>query len=188
MGTFIGYCRVSTTDQNEDAQVGALQAAGCTTIRVEKKSGTTTKGRTELATVLAFIHAGDTLVVTRIDRLARSVGDLADIMRTLEAKGAGLKATEQPVNTTTPEGRAFLGMLSVFVQFETEIRKERQMEGIAAAKQRGVYKGRPAKLSVGKVRELRAAGIGASKIAKQLGIARASVYRLLSSEAETKGV
>jgi DNA invertase Pin-like site-specific DNA recombinase len=92
---------------------------------------------------LDFVQAGDVLTVTRIDRLARSIGDLQDIVRELRAKGVALKATEQPIDTTTAAGKAFLDMLGVFAEFETNLRKERQLEGIAAAKARGVYKGRP---------------------------------------------
>ncbi len=106
-----GYARVSTTDQDLSIQVAALKAAGCEPIRTEKKSGTSTTGRTELAILLDFIQSGDTLVVTRIDRLARSMGDLQDIVRALKAKGANLKATEQPIDTGTAAGKAFLDML-----------------------------------------------------------------------------
>lgn len=92
--TVIGYARVSTTDQNLDVQEGALRAAGCDLIRLEKRTGTTTAGREELRTVLDFLRSGDVLMVTRIDRLARSIGDLQDIVRAVKAKGATLKATE----------------------------------------------------------------------------------------------
>src|SRR4029077_6871744 len=97
----IGYARVSTSDQDLTIQLAALNAAGCEVIRQEKANGTTTAGRQELKTVLEFIRAGDTLVVTRIDRLARSISDLQDIVRTLRTKGAALRATEQPIDTTT---------------------------------------------------------------------------------------
>ena len=181
MGTVIGYARASSTTQDVAIQVEALKAAGCTIIRSEKRSGTTTEGRTELATVLDFIRAGDVLVVTRIDRLARSIADLAAIVRTLEGKGAALKATEQPIDTSTAAGRAFLQMLGVFAEFETAIRRERQLEGIAKAKAEGVYKGRPPSIRADQVRGLRNQGMGASAIAAQLGISRASVYRLLEA-------
>src|SRR6266571_1888904 len=94
--TAFGYARVSTNDQDLTVQVVALKAAGCDVIRSEKVSGTSTAGRVELATLLEFIRKGDTLVVTRIDRLARSIGDLQDIVRGLRARSASLKATEQP--------------------------------------------------------------------------------------------
>ena len=181
MATY-GYARVSTTDQDLSIQVAALKAAGCEPIRTEKKSGTSTTGRTELAILLDFIQAGDTLVVTRIDRLARSMGDLQDIVRALKAKGANLKATEQPIDTGTAAGKAFLDMLGVFAEFETNLRRERQLEGIAKAKAAGVYagKGRPASTPTTKVKELHEQGMGPSAIAKALGISRMSVHRALN--------
>jgi DNA invertase Pin-like site-specific DNA recombinase len=173
-----GYARVSTTDQDLSVQLDALKAAGCQVIRQEKASGTTREGRSELATLLEFIREGDALVVTRIDRLARSIGDLQDIVRTLKAKGATLKATEQPIDTSTAAGKAFLDMLGVFAEFETNLRRERQMEGIAKAKAEGVYKGRKPSINAKAIEELRAQGLGATEIAKRLGIGRASVYRV----------
>ncbi len=177
--TRIGYARVSTTDQNTAIQADALRAAGCSVIREEKASGTTTSGRTELATVLEFLRKGDVLVVTRIDRLARSIGDLQTIVATLKAKGAALECTEQPVNTGTAAGKAFLDMLGVFAEFETNLRKERQLEGIARAKAEGVYTGRKPTIDADEVRRLTAEGVGASELAKRLNISRASVYRIL---------
>jgi DNA invertase Pin-like site-specific DNA recombinase len=177
----IGYARASTVDQDLDIQLAALKAAGCHPIRAEKRSGTSTQGREELKTILNFIRDGDELVVTRIDRLARSIGDLQDIVRALKAKGAALKATEQPIDTSTAAGKAFLDMLGVFAEFETNLRRERQLEGIAAAKQRGVYKGRPATIDAKQVIKLKAQGLGATAIAEQLGIGRASVYRLMEA-------
>lgn len=178
--TVIGYARVSTSDQNLEIQEAALRAAGCQVIRAEKRSGTTTSGRTELQTVLDFLGGGDVLMVTRIDRLARSIGDLQDIVRAVKAKGAGLKATEQPIDTSTAAGKAFLDMLGVFAEFETNLRKERQLEGIAKAKAAGVYKGRKPTVDVVRVRALQQEGLGPSAIAKTLGIGRASVYRALA--------
>ena len=180
MSSFIGYARVSTEDQDCAIQEAALQAAGCTVIRSEKKSGTSREGRTELETVLSFLRAGDTLTVTRIDRLARSLHDLESIVRELKAKGVHLKAIEQPVDTSTPAGNAFLQMLGVFAEFETALRRERQMEGIAKAKGAGVYKGRKPSVDAARVRELRKAGMGPSAIAKELKVGRTSVYRALS--------
>jgi DNA invertase Pin-like site-specific DNA recombinase len=179
--TAIGYARVSTTDQNLQLQESALRAAGCDVIRSEKRSGTTTAGRDELRTVLDFLRKGDTLTVTRIDRLARSIGDLQDIVRTVKAKGASLKAIEQPIDTSTAAGKCFLDMLGVFAEFETNLRRERQLEGIADAKARGVYKGRKASIDPDKVRQMNADGMGPSAIAKALKIGRASVYRVLGS-------
>ena len=178
--TKFGYARVSTADQDLSIQMDALKAAGCTTIRAEKQSGTTTEKRAELRTLLDFIREGDELVVTRIDRLARSVGDLQFIVRELKAKGATLRATEQPIDTGTAAGKAFLDMLGVFAEFETNLRRERQMEGIKKAKAAGVYQGRKASIDVDQVRVLRDSGKGATEIARALRIGRASVYRVLA--------
>jgi DNA invertase Pin-like site-specific DNA recombinase len=175
-----GYARVSTTDQDLSIQRDALKAAGCDVIRSEKVTGTTREGRTELATLLDFMREGDGLVVTRIDRLARSVGDLQDIVRAIKAKGASLKATEQPIDTSTAAGKCFLDMLGVFAEFETNLRRERQMEGISKAKAAGVYKGRKPSIDPQQVRVL-----SATDIAKPLKIGRASVYRLLGEAAAT---
>ena len=179
--TVIGYARVSTVDQDLEIQEAALKAAGCEVIRSEKRTGTTTAGREELRTVLDFLRKGDVLMVTRIDRLARSIGDLQDIVRALKVKGAALRATEQPIDTSTAAGKCFLDMLGVFAEFETNLRKERQLEGISAAKARGVYKGRPPSIEAAKVAALKAEGLGATEIAKRLGVGRASVYRVLST-------
>jgi DNA invertase Pin-like site-specific DNA recombinase len=119
-----------------------------------------TAGREELRTVLDFLRSGDVLMVTRIDRLARSIGDLQDIVRTVRSRGASLKATEQPIDTSTAAGKCFLDMLGVFAEFETNLRKERQLEGIADAKARGVYKGRKASIDPTKVKTMKAGGTG----------------------------
>ena len=179
--TRIGYARVSSFNQNNDIQTEALKAAGCDVIRQEKASGTSTTNRPELATILEFLREGDELIVTRIDRLARSVADLQDIVRRLKARGASLVCTDQPVDTGTAAGKAFLDMLGVFAEFETHLRRERQAEGIAKAKAKGVYRGRKPSIDSEEVRKLRDQGFGASAIAKKLGIGRASVYRLLNA-------
>src|SRR5882757_3433319 len=179
--TVIGYARVSTNDQNLEIQEAALKAAGCGVIRAEKRSGTTTSGRAELRTVLDFLSAGDVLMVTRIDRLARSIGDLQDIVRAVKAKGASLKATEQPFDTGNIYGELTVNLLGCFAEFETNLRKERQLEGIAKAKAAGVYKGRRPSIDSSKVLELKKKGLGASEIAKALKIGRASVYRALET-------
>src|SRR4051794_7782268 len=178
-----GYARVSTLDQDLTIQQAALKAAGCEVIRAEKASGTRRDGRSELQVLLDFVHAGDTLVVTRIDRLARSLKDLQDIVHELKSKGVILKATEQPVDTGTAAGKAFLDMLGVFAEFETNLRRARQLEGISAAKARGVYKGRNPLIDVGEILRLRRdEKLGPAAIARRLGIGRASVYRLLGKQ------
>lgn len=179
MTTTIGYARASTEDQDCTIQEEALRAAGCTIVRTEKKSGTTRQGREQLDTILEFLHRGDMLMVTRIDRLARSVKDLEEIVETIQAKGAHLRATEQPIDSSSPAGVAFLQMLGVFAQFETALRRERQMEGIAKAKAAGVYKGRKPSVPVNAVRSLKAEGVSPTEISRRLGIGRASVYRAL---------
>ncbi|PZM10175.1 recombinase family protein [Rhizobium tubonense] len=178
-GQLFGYARVSTTDQDVSIQEAALKAAGCAIVRAEKRTGTTTEGRVELRNLIDFTRAGDTIVVTRIDRLARSIGDLAAIVKELESRQVSLKATEQPIDTSTAAGRAFLQMLGVFAEFETAIRRERQLEGIEQAKSLGVYKGRKPSIDPGRVKRLVAEGKGASEISRILGIGRASVYRLM---------
>jgi DNA invertase Pin-like site-specific DNA recombinase len=176
-----GYARVSTIDQDLSLQKQALKAAGCEVVRAEKASGSSRAGREELERLLDFLQEGDVLMVTRIDRLARSIGDLQDIVRLLKSKKVALKATEQPIDTSTAAGKAFLDMLGVFAEFESNLRRERQLEGIAKAKSEGVYKGRKPSISRDKVVSLRKEGLGATEIAKQLKIGRASVYRLLTT-------
>jgi DNA invertase Pin-like site-specific DNA recombinase len=181
-----GYARVSSLEQDLTLQEEMLRAAGCQIVRAEKKSGTAREGRSELRLLLGFLHRGDTLVVTRIDRLARSVKDLQDIVHELKAKGVALRATEQPVDTGSAAGKAFLDMLGVFAEFETNLRRERQMEGIRAAKAKGVYKGCKPRIDAAEVRRLREGeGLGPAVIARRLGIGRASVYRLLGKGGQT---
>ena len=179
-----GYARLSSLDQSLAIQRAALKAAGCDVICAEKASGTRRDGRTELQVLVDFLRPGDALVVTRIDRLARSLRDLQNIVHELKERGVALRATEQPINTGTAAGKAFLSMLGVFAEFETNLRKERQAEGIAAAKARGVYKGRKPKIDAVVVRKLRhSEKLGPSEIARRLGIGRASVYRVLGMKA-----
>jgi len=121
--TLFGYARVSTSEQDLGIQETALRAAGCQTIRSEKKSGGERGVRTERQVLLDFLRKGDTLVVTRIDRLARSMKDLQDIVQELKGRGIALKATEQPIDTSTAAGKAFLDMLGVFAEFETNLRR-----------------------------------------------------------------
>ena len=178
-----GYARVSTSEQDLTIQQEALRAAGCQVIRSEKKTGTKREGRAELDLLLEFLRDGDTLVVTRIDRLARSMKDLQDIVHDLKGRGVALKATEQPIDTGTAAGKAFLDMLGVFADFETNLRRERQLEGIAVAKAKGVYQGRPATMDPYEIRRMhREERLGPAAIARRLGIARSSVYRVLPDD------
>jgi DNA invertase Pin-like site-specific DNA recombinase len=175
----IGYARVSTTDQDLTVQREALKRAGVGVIFEEKASGTKRDGRTELQKVLSVLGEGDALIVTRLDRLGRSMRDLANIAHEIEQAGAHLKVLEQSVDTSSAVGRAFYGLLAVFAEFETDVRRERQLEGIAMAKRQGVYKGGKARLDRARVKELSKTGLGPAAIARELGMARSSVYRLL---------
>jgi len=167
----IGYARVSTPDQNPAAQVAALEAAGCTMIRTGTGGATGLGNRPEPGTILEFIHPGETLVVTRIDRLARSMKDLQAIA-----------ATGQPVDTSTAAGKAFLDMPGVFAGFETSLRRGRQAEGTIAARRRGVYRGRPPKVDMDGIRAGIAEGQSPTGIARGMGIPRGTVYRAKAAE------
>ena len=173
----IGYARTSTPDQTIEPQIAALREAGCAVVRSERKSGASLEGRSELRTILDFIHPGETLVVTRIDRLARSLSDLQVIVACLRERGAHLAATEQPVDTATASGKAFFDMLGVFAEFETNLRRERQAEGIAAARARGVYKGRPPRIDKTEIVRRLDAGEGPTAVARALGVSRGTVYK-----------
>jgi DNA invertase Pin-like site-specific DNA recombinase len=182
-----GYARVSTTGQDISIQKTALTAASCQEIRSEKVSGASREGRRELDALLTFTSKGDTIVVARVDRLARSIGDLQDIVRTLKSKGVALKATEQPIDSSTAAGKAFLDMLGVFAEFETDLREERQLEGIAKAKtltgDAKVYKGGKRRLDREAVKAMRDARQGVAAIAKALDCSRMQVYRVLAQQA-----
>lgn len=189
MGEMIGYARVSSTGQKLEVQIAALRGAGVADEHLysEKATGTKRDGRQALEDLLTRgIRKGDTLVVTRLDRLARSSRDLHNIAHTLTTKGVGLRVLEQAIDTTTAEGRMFFTMLSAVAEFETEIRKSRQREGIDAALAKGdasPFKGRPATIDAKQVSTLRAEGMTPTAIAKALGVARSSVYRYLRETA-----
>lgn len=175
----VGYCRVSSTGQSLDVQVEQLRAAGCTKLFEEKVSGTSQQGRDQLAAALDYVREGDTFVVTRLDRLARSMSDLRDIVDRLLAKGVAFKAIQQgAIDTSTSGGRLMLNMLAAVAEFETDLRRERQMEGIHKAKAAGRYKGRPQSIDQVRIAEMFDQGLGPTQIARALGIGRASVYRL----------
>jgi DNA invertase Pin-like site-specific DNA recombinase len=177
----VGYARVSSVGQSLDVQLEALEAAGCDKIFAEKRSGVSRRERTELADALSFVREGDTFVVTRLDRLARSASDLHVIVKQLAIKGVSFSCIQQPgLDTASSTGKLLLGVLASIAEFEADIRRERQREGIERAKAAGVYRGRKPSVDVRAVRELRSKGVGATEIAKQLGIGRASVYRALN--------
>ena len=177
----VGYARVSSVGQSLEVQLEALTAAGCEKVFAEKRSGTTTAGRSELADALSFVREGDVLVVTRLDRLARSANDLHSVVKQLTDKGVAFQCIQQSsIETSTSTGKLLLGVLASIAEFEADIRRERQREGIDRAKAAGVYKGRRPSVDTNAVRALRDQGLGGTEIAKQLGIGRASVYRALS--------
>ena len=176
--TKIGYARTSTVEQNLDSQIIALKAANCEIIRTEQKSGNNLADRKELNNILDFIHKDEYLVVTRIDHLARSLKDLQIIVDRLKAKGAHLYAIEQPVDTSTATGKAFFDMLGVFAEFETNLRRERQADGIAAAKNKGIYKGRPPSINQDKIKQHLLEGKRPTQIAKELEISRGTIYKI----------
>ena len=178
----VGYARVSSVGQSLDIQTDALRAAGVDKLFAEKVSGRSTDGRDALAEALDFVREGDTLIVTRLDRLARSVGDLFKIIERLSEKNVTFRCLQQSgVDTDSSTGRLMMGILGAVAAFEADIRRERQMEGIAKAKSAGVYKGRRPSIDPAKVREMHASGIKPTQIAAKLNIGRASVYRVLGS-------
>jgi DNA invertase Pin-like site-specific DNA recombinase len=179
----VSYSRVSSSGQSLEIQLDALKKFGCEKHFQEKVSGTSTQGRSQLKECLDFVREGDERVITRIDRLARSVLDLQRMVKELTDKGVNLTATEQPISTKDATSKCFLDMLGVFAELETNLRKERQIEGIARAKEKGVYKGRRSKIDVDQIKALKSEGLGATAIAKQLNIHRDSVYRLLKEAA-----
>ena len=178
----IGYARVSSTDQCVEGQIEALKAAGCEKIYAEKRSGRTAADRAELSRALDQVRKGDTLIVTRLDRLARSVGDLHRIMQRLTEEGVEFRCLQQGgVDTSSSTGKLTLAILGAVAEFENDIRRERQRDGIDRAKAAGVYKGRPASVDAASVRRMKEGGAGATEIARHLGISRATVYRALAS-------
>jgi DNA invertase Pin-like site-specific DNA recombinase len=179
----IGYARSSTIDQEAgyQAQIKTLTAAGCDKIFAEKVSSVAQ--RAELDAALEYAREGDALVVTKLDRLARSVAHLVAIGEKLDAKGVSLKVLEQAIDTSTPTGRLMFNMLGAIAQFERELMLERQREGVAKAKLEGKYKGRAptARAKAVEVRRLHGERIGPTEIARRLRISRASVYRVLGA-------
>lgn len=178
----IGYGRVSSSGQSLDIQHEALIAAGCEKVFSEKVSGRSTQDREQLAQALDFCREGDTLIVTRLDRLARSVADLHGIIERLTEKKVAFRCLNQSgVDTDTSTGRLMLAVLGAVAAFENDIRRERQLEGIAKAKAAGKYRGRPQSIDPARVKELRETGMGPAQIAREMNIGRASVYRALAA-------
>ena len=186
MARHIGYARVSTDDQDLSIQKAALDRDGCAIVFEEKRSGTRRAGRAQLDLALKVLVKGDTLVVTRLDRMGRSLRDLANIAHEIDLAGAHLRVIEQSVDTATSAGRAFFGMLAVFAQFETDVRRDRQAEGIDRAKKAGVYTGGKQRIDRRRVRELVAEGKGPAAVARALGVSRMSVYRIIGESGGCK--
>ena len=187
MGELIGYARVSSRGQNIEPQVDALLRAGVKAEHLyqEKASGNSRNSRKELEALLhRGIRKGDKVVVVRLDRLARSLRDLQNIAHDLRLREVDLLVLEQNVDTSTAEGRLFFNVLGAIAEFETEIRKARQREGIDAALAKGKnspFKGRPATIDGAQVAMLHQKGKTPTSIARELGIARSSVYRYLDA-------
>lgn len=182
----VGYARTSTTDQKAglEAQLRDLQAAGCTKIFREEISSVADK-RPELEKALEWVREGDILVVTKLDRLARSVADLVTIMAKLREKGVELRILTMNLDTATPTGKLMLNLLGSIAEFERELMLERQREGIAKAKAEGKYTGRQptAQRKASDVLKLKAEGKTVPQIVEALGISRASVFRILKEAA-----
>ncbi|MFD1941455.1 recombinase family protein [Paradevosia shaoguanensis] len=185
-GQTIGYARTSTSDQvaGLEAQLGELTAIGVDKIFQEQVSSVAE--RAQLDAAMIYVRDGDVFVVTKIDRLARSVSGLVAIADDLKAKGVTLRILDPAIDTSTPMGQLLLNLLGSIAQFEREIMLERQREGIVRAKREGRYAGRQktAQRHSSKVKELAAKGTKPSKIAEELGISRSSVYRILGAPAD----
>ena len=181
----IGYARTSTSDQKAglEAQERDLKAAGCEKVFAEHASASTAQ-RDQLQAALEFVRQEDTLIITKVDRAARSTADFLSIVEQVRAKGASLVVLSlggQRMDTSTPTGKLMLTMLAGVAEFERDMMLERQREGIAKAKAEGRYKGRPATVmsQAAKVRDMKDSGMSAVQIAQELGIARSGVYRCL---------
>jgi DNA invertase Pin-like site-specific DNA recombinase len=184
MSMLIGYARTSTEEQEAglEAQLAALKAEECEELFRERVSSVGQRDQLEAA--LKFARKGDTFVVTKMDRLARSTQHLLEIVEGLEKKGVALRILDfkgDKVDTHSPQGKLILTMFAAFAQFERELMLERQRAGIAKAKAEGKYKGRKAtaRAMADDVRKLKAEGVGPSEIAERLGIGRSSVHRIL---------
>lgn len=178
----VGYARTSTLDQvaGLEGQLRDLTAAGCSKVFQEQVSSVDTK-RPELERVLEYVREGDTLVVTKLDRLARSMANLMEIMSKLRTKSVELRVLALNLDTSTPTGKLMLNLLGSIAEFERDLMLERQREGIAKAKAEGKYQGRAptARRKADDVKRLKAEGLTADAIAAQLDVSRSSVFRIL---------
>lgn len=178
----IGYARVSTSEQSLEAQLEQLKAAGVERIYEEKISGVK-KDRPELAAMLDYVREGDSVIITKLDRIGRSTRHLLEIVETLKSKGVEFKVLNINLDTSTPTGKLMLTMLAAVASFEREMMLERQQEGISIARAAGKYKGRQptARAKSAEVMALVAKGEKKSEIASKLGIGVASVYRIIKA-------
>jgi DNA invertase Pin-like site-specific DNA recombinase len=178
----VGYARTSTLEQEAglEAQLRELKALGCEKVFQEQASSVGTRKALERA--LEFTREGDTLVVTKLDRLARSVPHMWEIIRKLQAKGVGIRIVNMGIDTNTPTGKLMLNVLGGVAEFEREMMLERQREGIAKAKAEGKYRGRKptVRARANEITALHAQGVSLSEIARRLEIGKASVHRVLS--------
>lgn len=178
----VGYARTSTAEQTAGLadQVTELSHLGCERIFEEHGSGVDSE-RPKLREAIDFVRPGDVLVVTKPDRIARSAIDLLSTVKAVQAKGCEVRIVSLGIDTTAPTGKLTLTVLAGMAEFERDLMLERQRAGIAAAKAAGKYKGRAptARAKASEVAELWHQGMGATEIASKLGIARASVYRIL---------
>ncbi len=184
MSTIFAYCRVSSLDQNTAMQEDALKKAyPNAVIRSETGSGSTRKGREKLELILEMIGEGDKLVCWKLDRLARDMRDLCNIVGLLESKGAHLEILDQRIDTSTASGKAFLGMLGIFAEFETNLRKERQLAGIAKAKRENPekYAGRKPSYDKETIKTMLAEGMSHAAIARKLGCSTKTIQRVKAS-------
>jgi DNA invertase Pin-like site-specific DNA recombinase len=179
----MGYGRVSTADQNIDSQKDALHRAGSDLVFIDTFTGTKSN-RPELNRLRAQLRSGDTLVITRLDRLGRSAKDLLNLVSELQAQGVHLEVLEQNINTSTPEGKLFFTLVASFAEFEREIMRARTMDGLAAARARGRLGGRKPVMSEVKIvtaKQLYSEGKFVKDIAEVLGVSRPTIYRALAS-------
>ncbi|WP_188064117.1 recombinase family protein [Sphingobium sp. KCTC 72723] len=175
----VGYARVSTAGQCLDVQLDELNAKGCERIFSDKATGTN-MDRSGLAQMMTFVRDGDTIVVSRLDRFARSLKDLFTLLDQLTVKGVAFQCLHQPIDTASSTGKLTLAVLGAVAEFENDLRRERQREGIAKAKAAGVYKRGPV-IDAAEVLRRKDSGENPSVIARAMGISRMSVYRTLSA-------
>lgn len=183
MNAIVAYARVSTDQQDYQSQVDRLKAAGAAKVFTEKRSGLDGE-RPVLAECLRYVREGDTLIVTKLDRLARSTADLYKIVSDLAKRDVAFRVLDDAaVDTSTRTGKLVMGILALIAEFETEIRRERQMEGIARAKVEGRVGGRPKLVTDDKleqIRRLREEGLSIRKIAAEVGFSKATVQKVLA--------